>query len=523
MKKKILALMLALVVGCSIGAFATVSAAGETAESFVSVSAIDNSKAELTPVNVIHDKSSWAGAILINMGDGNRVAALDSHMSANSLDFLEYANARTVVSYTSADGTVDKLWSARLRENYIFVDIETTNHTHAVGDKLTIKAGLTWGNYQIKQDLVYVFQGENQPLVLSTESSPESIVYTDVTIKGLTLISDTTRWGGWQAIEVEFNGITEENFPEYADNLASMNIEYVSGGTNKSIADFIYYDAGTEKDVTFVARLGDRNTTGSPVNPYSMSVGDKITFKAGSYVAYGLKGYRLTADVTYEITDPSSATGYALYTGDSGSGGGSVTPPPAPTTYTVSFNTAGGNSIPAQTIAEGGLVSKPNDPIRNGYTFKGWLCEGVAYNFATPVNSNIVLVATWEQEASLPVTYKVQFNSDGGSRVSTKYVSEGEVVAKPNNPTRDGYTFVCWLYNDAEYDFSTPVTENITLKAKWKANSSAGGNANDGGSGDAAVTGRLSCGSALGVSALIPSVIAIVSAGVVVTIKRKQK
>lgn len=55
MKKKILALMLALVVACSIGAFTMVSAAGETAESFVSVSAIDSSKADLTPVNVKHE------------------------------------------------------------------------------------------------------------------------------------------------------------------------------------------------------------------------------------------------------------------------------------------------------------------------------------------------------------------------------------------------------------------------------------------------------------------------------------
>lgn len=50
-------------------------------------------------------------------------------------------------------------------------------------------------------------------------------------------------------------------------------------------------------------------------------------------------------------------------------------------------------------------------------------------------------------------------------------------VAAPAEPTRSGYTFIGW-YTDAactdRYDFGTPVTESMTLYAKWSSGSGAG-------------------------------------------------
>ena len=40
----------------------------------------------------------------------------------------------------------------------------------------------------------------------------------------------------------------------------------------------------------------------------------------------------------------------------------------------------------------------------------------------------------------------------------------------PNGPIRDNYIFTGWYLNDEEYDFDTPVNEDITLVAKWERN-----------------------------------------------------
>ena len=66
-------------------------------------------------------------------------------------------------------------------------------------------------------------------------------------------------------------------------------------------------------------------------------------------------------------------------------------------------------------------------------------------------------------------TYTVTFDSDGGNAVTEQSVESGETAIKPADPTKEGYTFKGWYLGETEYDFTTPVAENITLKAKWEA------------------------------------------------------
>lgn len=63
--------------------------------------------------------------------------------------------------------------------------------------------------------------------------------------------------------------------------------------------------------------------------------------------------------------------------------------------------------------------------------------------------------------------YTVSFNSNEGSDVASQTVFEGKTASEPSAPTKDGYTFVNWQLNGSDYNFSTPVTGNITLDAVW--------------------------------------------------------
>ncbi len=138
-------------------------------------------------------------------------------------------------------------------------------------------------------------------------------------------------------------------------------------------------------------------------------------------------------------------------------------------TYTVSFNSNGGSSTASQTVAWGSTATRPANPTKAGYTFKGWYSDSAltkAYDFATPVKSYLVLYAGWKQ-----ITYTVSFNSNGGSAVSSQTVIWNRTAYRPTTPTKDGHTFTGWYSDSAltkAYDFSTAVTGNMTLYAGWK-------------------------------------------------------
>ena len=85
-------------------------------------------------------------------------------------------------------------------------------------------------------------------------------------------------------------------------------------------------------------------------------------------------------------------------------------------------------------------------------------------------------------------SWTVAFNSNGGSACDTKFVAtaDGKLV-KPADPTRDGYAFGGWYTDETcaqAYDFSTPVTADLTLYAKWTKNAvNPGGNGGSGANG----------------------------------------
>ena len=85
--------------------------------------------------------------------------------------------------------------------------------------------------------------------------------------------------------------------------------------------------------------------------------------------------------------------------------------------------------------------------------------------------------------ATPSVTYKVVFNANGhGDWPDTQTVENGKTVARPQDPTADGYVFGGWYMDSActvAFNFSTPITQNTTLYAKWTmAGSTPGGTDN---------------------------------------------
>lgn len=63
--------------------------------------------------------------------------------------------------------------------------------------------------------------------------------------------------------------------------------------------------------------------------------------------------------------------------------------------------------------------------------------------------------------------YEVSFDSNGGTIVASIIVDKNGLAIKPEDPTRENYIFAGWYYNDELFDFSTPITGDIKLEARW--------------------------------------------------------
>ena len=110
---------------------------------------------------------------------------------------------------------------------------------------------------------------------------------------------------------------------------------------------------------------------------------------------------------------------------------------------TITDGTFNGEVINSDTITGGIFKGKVTNggPISGGM-FYGGITEGGVIRGCT-------------------VTYRVD-----GKDYAMQVLPNGTTATKPNDPAKDGYAFIDWYDGDTVYDFTRPVTENITLAAK---------------------------------------------------------
>lgn len=171
-----------------------------------------------------------------------------------------------------------------------------------------------------------------------------------------------------------------------------------------------------------------------------------------------------------------------------------------PLGYSVSYNDGGYTGtagIPVGTFRTTGLGKDDQSftisdvtPTLAGCTFKGWSsdtwenidADGNPVLFqpgdtVEKVGADTVLTAVWEPTETAN-THTVTFDvgvANAGPVPGTQVVTDGLTATAPTTkPTRDGYTFAHWYLStdttESAYNFATPVTGNITLRAKWTRN-----------------------------------------------------
>jgi len=128
------------------------------------------------------------------------------------------------------------------------------------------------------------------------------------------------------------------------------------------------------------------------------------------------------------------------------------------------------NILATSSVIAGDKVNTFTPELDWGYSFEGWytsLTYQNLFDFNTPINSHIKLYAKIVEVPKYTVTFDLA-GAEGGSAYNPQTILQNDVVIKPIDPQKEDYVFVGWYLNNQEFDFETPITENITLVAKWE-------------------------------------------------------
>lgn len=126
------------------------------------------------------------------------------------------------------------------------------------------------------------------------------------------------------------------------------------------------------------------------------------SFKKLTYVIEGAEQIRNSENITQSdidnaATDVANAiAGLRKKSTGTGSTGGSSDVSAA--YYTVNFNSNGGSAVSGVKIVSGNRLSKPANPVKDGYVFDGWYTDKIltaAYNFSSAVTKSFTLYAKW--------------------------------------------------------------------------------------------------------------------------------
>lgn len=251
---------------------------------------------------------------------------------------------------------------------------------------------------------------------------------------------------------------------------------------SSSVVKVIYYkEDGTTIDTSYGSNGVSSLSTGAKLNkPTDPS---KASYKFDGWYTMPYSQYKLSGSskpysdykVSFPLTVDVDINIYQYF----------VTIP-----YTVKFVDESGASIGIanQTVHTGGNVSRPSDPVKEGYNFVGWYTSASGtenFIFSGNDNANLIMQNTTIYAHFKIKTFSVKFVNAGGGLINEVTVDWNTKVAKPvvdpDDPSGNGGIFRGWYterkndslsgfdYDKKLFDFNTAIVENTTIWAYWES------------------------------------------------------
>ncbi len=144
-----------------------------------------------------------------------------------------------------------------------------------------------------------------------------------------------------------------------------------------------------------------------------------------------------------------------------------------PATFTVSFDSDGGSTVPSENHKADEEINSFPTPTKDNAIFVGWTYNGqrISYPFTMPA-SNITLKAAWEYMGPITATLTYEFTGDVPAGAETLLPAGGSYEAGQNvtladKPTFDGYEFHGWFYKGEQVSQIMLPADGATVTGYW--------------------------------------------------------
>lgn len=406
----------------------------------------------------------------------NAIALSETSFTVNDLDALKAAvAAKVTVNGAAVTGatveligaealtTEAKTYSAKITvpATAEYLESEKTMDVQAMVATYTV----TWNVDGAKTTKSYAYGA-----AVEVPAAPEKEGYT---FKEWTPAVNTTMGGEsveytavWQinTHKVTWNveGEKTEVTCEYGATIAAPENPTKDGHTFQGWNGYTAGMSMPDKDVEFTASFTINNydiTFISHDYPNGMKLSVMYNVVPTNHKDYQIPADYVAGDLYYVFDkwEPAvapataNATYRAVYTNDA--------------IFKVTFDVNGG-VLTEENIARvrDGETVAAKEATREGYRFDGWYQGEAAYDFTALVTEDITLTAKWVKLVT------VSFDVEGIEEQT--FDINGKAV-KPADPAKDQAIFGGWYLGETEYDFATPVAENITLNAQWIADTNS--------------------------------------------------
>lgn len=345
-------------------------------------------------------------------------------------------NNNKVLQNVTLSSTVSSLGVRPFRDCPILEDVSFSGGPYFVTDK-AIVFGLQNGN---KDSIVQCLESRG-----NTINTPGSIGSAEVT--GVTSIAEEAFKDCEGIGSVDLSSSKIGSMPQYAFNNTPSLYSVVLPTACKSISKYAF----TESNVRYV----DIPSSVSFIDPLAFNT-EQNPDKDGQY---NIIEFYCEADSAADIY----ADEYESI---------KTTDKPVSTTFTVTFWDWDSTIIDSQEVLIGQDAVAPADPVREGYTFTGWLP-----NF-TAISKDTDVVAQYTKIDSEETKYTVRFIDYDDTVLYEQRVAPGSDAILPQSPTREGYTFTGWR------PAITGITKDTDTYAQYEKITSDGGAGGNGSGGN---------------------------------------